>query len=218
MIRTIGIVLLTGAAAAGCVSTTVQEVRESTTGITVDESVVVLGRNHKSSGETEDHFVNCVGDKLDGGKGAITVIEDEDFVDALFPWFEPRTAPLATSDLPEIIGQPILARRLGEIGVRYLIWIEGTTERIDQAGSMTCSVTATGAGCFGFLSWEDDSSYEASIWDIKHARAVGKISSDASGTSFVPAVVVPLPFIARVQTSACRSMADQLKDFINQGT
>lgn len=200
----------------GCVSTTVQEVRESSTGIASHESVVVLGRYHKSTGETEDHFVNCVGDKLDGGKGAITVIEDEDFVDALFPWFEPRTAPLNTSDLPALIGQPILARRLGEIGLRYLIWIEGTTERIDQAGSMTCSVTATGAGCFGFLSWEDDSAYEASIWDIKNGRAVGKISSDASGTSFVPAVVVPLPFIARVQTSACKSMADQLKDFINE--
>jgi hypothetical protein len=216
MTRTTGLVLLTVMTLTGCVNTTIQEVRESTTGITVGESVVVLGRYHKRTGETEDHFVNCVGDKLDGGKDAIAVIEDEDFVDALFPWFEPRTAPLNTGDLPEIIGQPILARRLGQIGVRYLIWIEGTTERIDQSGSMTCSVTATGAGCFGFLSWEDDSSYEASIWDIKHGRAVGKISSDASGTSFVPAVVVPLPFIARVQTSACKSMADQLKNFIRK--
>jgi hypothetical protein len=95
-----------------------------------------------------------------------------------------------------------------------MIWIEGSTERIDSSGSMTCSITTTGAGCFGFLSWEDGSSYEASVWDIKNAVSVGKISSDSSGTSFVPAVVVPLPFIARVQHSACNSMADQLKSFI----
>ena len=139
---------------------------------------------------------------------------DDEFVDALFPWFEPRTAPLKTTDLPRMLSRPLLAERLTEIGVRYMVWIEGSTERIDSSGSMTCSITTTGAGCFGFLSWEDDSSYEASIWDIKNRLSVGKISSDASGTSFVPAVVVPVPFIARVQNSACNSMADQLKAFI----
>ncbi len=81
---------------------------------------------------------------------------------------------------------------------------------------MTCSVSVTGAGCFGFLSWENDSSYEASIWDIKNGTAVGKVSSDANGTSFMPAVVVPIPFIARVQSGACSGMADAAKDFITK--
>ncbi len=81
---------------------------------------------------------------------------------------------------------------------------------------MTCSISVTGAGCFGFLSWENDSSYEATIWDIKSGNSVGKVSSDANGTSFMPAVIVPIPFIARVQTGACNSMSDQLKTFITK--
>jgi len=201
-----------------CVSTTVQEVREATTGIESGESVVVLGRRHQANDQTEDDFVSCVSNNLGNGRDKIGVMTQQAFVDALFPWFEPRIAPLSTGDLPELVSQPLLAEKLSSTGVRYVIWIEGTTERVDSTGSMTCSVTTTGFGCFGFLSWENDSSYEASIWDIRKGTTVGKISSDASGTSFVPAVVVPVPFIARVQASACGSMADQLKIFINNKT
>jgi hypothetical protein len=148
-----------------------------------------------------------------GGNG-IKVIGEEEFRDAMFPWFEPRTAPANTSDLPEIISQPHLAARLEELGLRYLVWINGDTDRTDSGGSLTCSVTTAGAGCFGFLTWENDSSYEASVWDVRSGKSVGKISSDAVGTSYMPAVIVPLPFIARVRSSACNSMADQLKTFL----
>jgi hypothetical protein len=210
----IGIVWLLNTA--GCVTTTVQEIRQGTTGIKSNESVVVLGRHNNAADESEDDFISCVSDNLSGGSNKVGVISQAAFVDAMFPWFEPRTAPLNTSDLPEIVNQPMLADRLDSIGVRYLIWIEGNTHRTAQGGALTCSVSVAGAGCFGFLSWENDSSYEASIWDIKHGVSVGKVSSDANGTSYVPAVVVPIPFIARVQTGACNSMASQLKSFITK--
>ena len=200
----------------GCVTTTVQEIRQASTGIGDAESVVVLGRHDNAAAESEGDFVSCVSSNLAGGKRGIGVVDEQAFIDALFPWFEPRTAPLNTSDLPELVHQPLLANRLESIGIRYLIWIEGSTERTEQGGAMTCSVTMTGAGCFGFLSWENDSSYEAQIWDIKSGTEVGKVSSDANGTSFMPAVVVPVPFIARVQASACNSLSEQLKTFITK--
>jgi hypothetical protein len=200
----------------GCVTTTVQEIRQASTGISTNESVVVLGRHNNAADESEDDFVSCVSNNLSGGKNGVGVVSQATFVDAMFPWFEPRTAPLNTSDLPEIVNQPILADKLNSIGVRYVIWIEGNTHRTAQGGVMSCSVSVAGAGCFGFLSWENDSSYEASIWDIKHGTSVGKVSSDANGTSFMPAVIVPIPFIARVQTGACTSMASQLRTFITK--
>lgn len=82
---------------------------------------------------------------------------------------------------------------------------------------MSCTITPGGGGCFGFLTWENDSSYEASIWDAHTARTAGRVSSDAAGTSYVPALVIPIPLIARVQTSACVSLAEQLKTFIQSG-
>ena len=214
--RRLWVLVMLGLAASGCVTTTVQEIRRAATGISDSESVVVLGRHENQAAESEDNFVSCVSNNLARGKGSVGVIDEQQFVDALYPWFEPRTAPLNTSDLPELVNKPLLANRLQSIGARYLIWIQGNTQRTDQGGALTCSITMTGAGCFGFLSWENDSAYEAQIWDIKNGTEVGKVSSDATGTSFMPAVIVPVPFIARVQNSACSSLADQLKSFITK--
>ncbi len=180
------------------------------------ESVVVLGRNNRpNAGETETDFIECVNRKMSRGDQPIPVIDELAFRDALFPWFEPRTAPVNTSDLPELMAQPALYERLQEMGLRYFVWVDGSTNRTDASGTMTCSLTTAGAGCFGFLSWENDSSYEASIWDVTSGTAVGKVSSDAIGTSYMPAIVIPIPIIARVQNSACSSLANQLKSFIH---
>ncbi len=202
----------------GCVTATVQQVREAATGIESSESIVVLGRKSRpTADETEMNFVGCVSAKMARGGNRMNVVSELEFRDALFPWFEPRTAPANTTDLPELMSTPVLADRLQELGLRYLIWIDGSTVRTDSAGSMTCSITATGAGCFGFLTWENDSSYEATVWDVRNGNAVGRISTDAIGTSYIPAVVVPVPLIARVQNSACNSLSNQLKTFILNG-
>ncbi len=202
----------------GCVSATVQQVREASTGLDSSEAVVVLGRKDRpSADETERHFINCVGDRMGKGGDGLNVISEAEFRDAVFPWFEPRTAPANTSDLPEIMATPVVAQRLRELGLRYLVWVDGSTVRTDSAGSMTCSITTAGGGCFGFLTWENDSSYEATVWDVRSGQAVGRVSSDAIGTSYVPAVVVPVPLIARVQNSACNSLSNQLKTFILEG-
>ena len=199
----------------GCVSATVQQVREAATGLGEGDAVVVLGRRTKpQNDETELNFVDCVSARMERGANGIRIIDEQEFRDALFPWFEPRTAPVNTSDLPELMGMPMLAQRLQELGLRYLVWIDGSTIRTDSSGSMTCSITSAGGGCFGFLTWENDSTYEASVWDVRNGNAVGRVSSDAIGTSYVPAVVVPVPLIARVQNSACNSLSNQLKTFI----
>ena len=103
----------------GCVTATVQEVREASTGMSRNDSVVVLGRAGTVRGaETEEDFVSCIGRNMGGGGDAVAVINQKDFQDAMFPWFEPRIAPLATTDLPELLAQPEMASRLEEIGLR----------------------------------------------------------------------------------------------------
>lgn len=197
---------------AGCVTRTVEEVRQTTTGIDIgDDSVVLLGRRHESGHETEPEFVACVGDAL--GQH-LRVIPEPQFVDALFPWFEPRVAPLEAGDLPKILGRPMLADHLRAQGVRYLVWIDGSTSTTDRAGALSCSASPGFVGCFGFLSIEKDASYEATVWDVDNVSTSGRISTDSNGTTFIPAVVVPIPFWARVRASACDGMAEQLRSFL----
>ena len=197
----------------GCVTATVEEVRERATGITMSDAVVVLGRRSRpSNNETEIDFISCVADNLDDN--AIKVLNEQEFVDATFPWFEPRTAPVSANELPALLDEPLLAQRLEQLGLRYVIWVQGQTKRVSQSGSMTCGVGAGGGGCFGFLTRENDASYEARIWDTQQQRAAGRVSSDAAGTSYMPALVEPIPIIAREQNNACTGLANQLEGLI----
>lgn len=218
MTRAVYLVFLaaTVAVLSGCVTATIQQVRQTATAMNEGDSIVVMGRrNRPSSAEAEMDFIDCVSRHLGSGENSVQVISEQDFMDAMFPWFEPRTAPLNTTDLPDLLRRPVLAERLREIGLKYLIWLEGSTKRTSQAGSLSCTITPGGGGCFGFLTWEKNSSYEASIWDAHTAQTAGRISSDAAGTSYMPALVIPIPLIARVQSSACTSLAGQLKSFVN---
>ena len=202
----------------GCVTSTVQQVRQSVTGMAEGDALVVLGRrNRPSQTQTELDFIDCVSKNMAGGGDSVSVITEQDFMDALFPWFEPRTAPLDSRELPELMSRPALAERIAEIGLKYLVWVEGSTRRTAESGSFSCTAGPAGAGCFGFLTWENDSSYEALIWNTRTGKTAGRVSSDAEGTSYLPAIVVPIPIIARVQASACASLADQLKVFVTNG-
>ena len=200
---------------ASCTSTTVDEFRQGPTGINSDESVVILGRRHSSDYETRAEFVDCVGERMTTGNDALAVIPEKQFVDAMFPWFEPRTAPLRTRDLERLMSEPVVADKMAEFGVRYMVWLDGFTETSGRTGTISCTVGPGGAGCFGFGSWEDDSTFDARVWDVASLQNVGTISTDATGQSYVPALVIPIPLIARVEANACIRLADQLKQFVN---
>ncbi len=199
----------------GCVNTTLQQVREADTGISADQTVVILGRKHIAREQTENFFVDCVTDKTSSGSKKVSVMSEQEFIDELFPWFEPRTAPSDIAALRNISNNEKIVEKMDEMGVRYIVWIEGTTQRTDQAGTVQCAVATGGIpACFGFLTWEASSNYEATIWDIESNVSAGKVSAESKGMSFVPAIIVPLPFIARTPSHACGEMSKQLKDFI----
>ena len=159
--------------------------------------------------------VDCVGERMTTGNDALSVIPEKQFVDAMFPWFEPRTAPLRTRDLERLMSEPVVADKMAEFGVRYMVWLDGFTETSGRTGTISCTVGPGGAGCFGFGSWEDDSTFDARVWDVASLQNVGTISTDATGQSYVPALVIPIPLIARVEANACIRLADQLKQFVN---
>ena len=199
---------------ASCTSTTVDEFRQGETGIESDESVVILGRRQASDYETRSEFVECVGDRMQRGDNAISVVPEQVFVDAMFPWFEPRTAPLRTRDLEQLMAEDVVARKMNDFGIRYIVWVDGFTETSGRTGSISCTVGPAGGGCFGFGTWEDDANFDARVWDVGSLRNVGTINADATGQSYLPALVVPIPLIARVEANACSRLATQLKDFV----
>lgn len=198
----------------GCTTVVIDEYRRSDGELAHGDSVVILGRRHSSEYETEPDLIDCVGKRLNNPELGVKVIPEQQFVDAMYPWFEPRTAPLHLRSLDRLMEVPNVRERLEAYGVKYIVWIDGSTETTASAGSIGCSIGTGGAGCFGFGTWDKESDYEASVWDFRDQELSGKLSADAKGTSYMPAIVIPIPLIARVQNNACKGMAAQLQQFL----
>lgn len=200
--------------ASGCVTSRIEQARHTGTGITKGEGVVILAQRQNVDYQTEDGFVSCLSDALGSGASGLAMHSEQEFMDELFPWFEPAHAPTHAEALRDLLERPGVAERIAETGVRYLVWIDGTTEIIDGGGNLSCTIGAGGAGCFGFHWWENDSSYEAAIWDLETIEHAGTISTEAVGTSYMPAIVIPIPLIARTKHAACNGLAKQLRSFL----
>jgi hypothetical protein len=199
-----------------CVTSTVQDARTGRTGIAEGESVVIMAKSYHLGNETEMKYIRCIESHLARGKNGLTVIPHDVFVDSLFPWFEPRTAPAETKNLAKLMDRPGVADRIAAQGIRYIIWLDGDTERVAGGGSLSCAAGPGGGGCFGFAWWQKDADYDASVWDLQGLESAGTVSADVTGTSYMPALVVPLPLIARTQSKACKALANQLHSFIVQ--
>lgn len=204
---------------AGCMQARIEESRELPTQIGKDEGVVVLAKPMVEGAGTEDGFMDCVGDNLSGrGKNAIRVLANDEFVDSLYPWLEPSTAPGRPEAVTALLARPGVSERIAETGVRYLVWLDGSTRRTDGGGSLACGAAPGAAGCIGFGWWEKTSNYEATIWDLQQAKSAGSVGTNVVGTSAIVGAVVPLPFIARVQGTACNRLAEQLRVFFHGDT
>jgi hypothetical protein len=114
----------------------------------------------------------------------------------MFPWLEPSTAP----QRPEGINscRRTWSRPASPRAACAIIWIDGTTRQTDSGGSITRTLGPAGGGC-RFRWWEKESDYQAVVWDLNTAKTAGSVSTNVVGTSALLGVLVPLPFIARVQ-------------------
>jgi hypothetical protein len=221
----------------GCMTAKVEELRHAPTHILTTEAVVLLAKPHLEGVGTEEEFLNClekrlVGEEvsahtsadLDAGKqvharsslahSPFQIYADAQFIDALYPWLEPSTAPATVEGLSVLLARPGVSERVAELGVRYIVWIDGSTRKTDSGGSIACAAAPGGAGCLGLGWWEKNSDYEATVWDLHNGTAVGTVSSDVRGTSVMIGAIVPIPIITPVQHAACARMAAQLKSFL----
>jgi hypothetical protein len=198
----------------GCMRARVDESREMATAIGVNEAVVVLAKPQIEGAGAEGEFIDCVGKRIAGRNKSIKVEPNETFTDKLFPWFEPGTVPSRPEGLTAVLAQPGVSEQVASTGVRYIVWLDGGTRKTDGGGSLACGAAPGAAGCIGFGWWEKEAEYEATVWDLQQARSAGSVGADITGTSAVIGLLVPLPFIARVQGMACDRLGQQLRDFL----
>ena len=198
----------------GCsATTTIDEYRPTAEPIQLSagEQVVVLGRRDAGHYETDREFIDCVGQRMRGSD--INVLPEAQFIDAIYPWFEPRTAPKGLPRLKKLMQDPLIKTVINQQSVRYLVWLDGSTETVEKGGSISCAVGPGGGGCFGFAQWDKLSVYEAIVWDLEELQEMGRLRVDSEGTSYLIGAVAPIPLLTPVKSDACSSLGKQLKTF-----
>jgi hypothetical protein len=224
------VVVLAVAAVTGCMTAKVDETRQAASAVQSGESIVVLKRPQLEGAGTEEAFVDCLQERLGGElvhpeagqttrspKGSTApfkIYGEQQFIDAMFPWFEASTAPNNAAGLKVLLQRPGVTERLQQISVRYIVWIDGKTQTTDSNGSVACGVGPAGGGCIGLGWWDKQSGYVASVWDLNTAMEIGSVSADVTGTSVLIGAIVPIPIIAPVRHSACDRLGDQLRSFL----
>ena len=179
------------------------------------ESVVVISNSYHSANQTEYDFIQCVNKSLSKKQDYFNLIQTEYFQNMLYPWLEPRTAPQTPEDLSEFLSRDLVRGTLETHNIKYLINISGETKTNSSSGALSCAAGPGGGGCFGLAWWDDTSSYSASVWDIAQQSSVGSVSATVSGTSVIPALIIPIPIIARTKSSACDGLVKQLLSFLS---
>jgi len=215
--------------ASGCMTAKVDETRQTTGSIQANESIVILKKPQLEGVGTEEVFLDCVQERIGGqlmhpeeGQTAKTVTTkvpfkiygEQEFTDAMFPWFEPSTAPVNAAGLRTLLQRPGVTERLQQIKVRYIVWLDGNTRKTDGGGSISCVAAPGAAGCIGVGWWEKQSDYIASIWDMQNATEIGTVSADVTGTSVLIGAIAPIPIITPVRKAACDRLSNQLRSFL----
>jgi len=199
-----------------CTTTRLEEQTNLPFEILEGESVVITSDSYHSGNNTENDFLECINKSLSKKQKKFNVIPSQQFINQLYPWFEPRTAPQTTENLANFLAKDLIRNKIESLDVKYFVNITGQTKTNSSSGALSCAAGPGGGGCFGLAWWDDTSAYTASIWDLDQESSVGNVSANVSGTSVIPALVIPIPIIARTQKTACEELTDQILDFFSQ--
>ena len=211
----INILLLLIITSAGCSTTRIDEEVNTAFTISGDESIVLLSNSYHTGNQTELDFMDCLNNSILKKQDTFEIIPTRQFQNLFYPWFEPSTAPQSIDDLPKILGNELIKEKLSAMKIKYLIKITGETRTNSSSGALSCAAGPGGGGCFGFAWWDDTSAYNASVWDLSQETSVGNVSANVTGTSMIPAIIIPIPILARTQSNACDGLSDQIVNFFS---
>ena len=216
-------------ACAGCMHVKIDESREVALAVGADESVVLLAKPELQGVGSESGFLDCLEKQLLGhslpkadANGTLfstagrhfRLVPHRAFIDSLYPWLEASTAPADVEFAKVLLARPGVRERIAESKVRYVVAIAGGTNVVNKSGSIACAAGPGGAGCIGMAFWKKNSDYQARIWDLERGVSLGTVGTNVSGNSMIIGAIIPLPFVAPVQHTACTRLARQLDQFL----
>lgn len=206
--------------ATGCVSRTVATgAPPSAFDPAAGVAVVFARAGSPTTGDgTAREMVDCVHRALRDTRPEVRLVPVEDFLRAAFPGLSAVETPLSPESLVELLRADDWRTHLLSAGVRYLVVLRGGTIQPKPWGDVSCVAIYGGAGCFGYLQWERDSQFGASIFDLKNATAQGEVDVKVSGRPwFLVVGIFPLGAPSFTEGWACNKLGSGVARFLRPG-
>jgi hypothetical protein len=135
--------------------------------------------------------------------------------DMLYPLMELATQPESEQEFAAVLQRADVRSRLAEKGLRYLVAFSGSTYHSGWKGGILCGASDGGGGCLGFAWASKTTALDAVLWDLAEAGKSAHAEATDTGTSVMPAFILPIPIPARTQTDACRELAVRIAAVVN---
>ena len=154
-------------------------------------------------------FAECVKEKLKHDLQYLKFLQGDKFREAMFPWFEPNTAPKNIEELSALLNKPLVKKRIEGLGVELLIYVSGyskTTEVNGDGNQLGILVTA-----------KRETHILITVWDLKEIVRVGDSDISFKGTTaggfgFIPPFIYIWP--AFTESNSCREAAERISNCI----
>ena len=179
---------------------------QSVSAMAAEQGIVVLGTEQDIR---KDKTPLCLGKAIKKAEPERRIIPARQFRNALFPFFEPGTAPKSAWELSMVLGKSEVQERINKLGVRYLVVASGRTRSSSAEGAMVCPW-----GCYGVATIDKLTHLAVLIWDLQNIKDRESLDVAATGKTVVPAFILPIPFIANTKRKACNLMAEEVSSFI----
>jgi len=159
---------------------------------------------------------NCLTRYLLNALPQISLVRHEKIQDLLYPWMEPGTQPENEQDFAALMRREDVHLRLAGVGVRFLVAFSGSTRTEDWKGGIFCGGGYGGAGCLGYSWAGKKTALDAVLWDLADIDHPELAEASKSGTSIMPALLLPIPIPASTQSGACRELGRRISMIIQE--
>jgi hypothetical protein len=153
-------------------------------------------------------FAECVQWRLKKEFPKIGVIPGNTFRDALFPWFEPKTAPSEKGELTANLSKTLVQERIEAMGVELLIYVHGDTNQRKFSGFVGGNYGAAA----GYFSAKRATHIWTTVWDLKDNVRVGDTDVDFQGTVHIPILGFPILIPVFTESSACNETSKRISN------
>jgi hypothetical protein len=155
----------------------------------------------------DKEFAKCVQKELKEDLQYLKFVPGDKFREALFPWFEPNTAPQNIEELSALLRKTLVQKCIESFGVEILIYVSGYTkvteveDNISQLGVL--------------VSAKRETRILVTVWDLNEIVRVGDTDISFKGTAAGGFGIIP-PYIyiwpAFTESSACKETAKRISD------